>query len=65
MAVPPTVKLTVSEAAVEPVRVTVNCPLFDGSPASASLAVMVTVGGGGGGTLSVMVTVALAVEPTV
>ena len=57
------VKLTVSEAAVEPVRVTVNWPGSPGSAALGSLAVMVTVGTPG--TLSAMVTVALAGEPTV
>ena len=41
------VKFTVSGEAVEPVRVTVNCPGSAGSPAFGSLAVMVTVGSAG------------------
>ncbi len=46
VAEPPTARLTTSAAVVEPVRVTVNVPVFGGvaSPAFASLAVMLTVG---------------------
>ena len=43
VAVPSTVKFTVSAAAVEPVRVKVKLPGSAGSPAAGSVAVTVTV----------------------
>ena len=44
MAVPPIVKLTASDDAVLPLRVIVNWPVLEGSPAFGSVAEIDTVG---------------------
>jgi hypothetical protein len=65
VAVPETVKYTVSELVVAPVRVTVTTPASEPvSEAFGSVALMVTVGNVGV-SLSAMLTVALLGEPTV
>jgi hypothetical protein len=65
VALPETVKFTLSELVVAPVRVTVKIPASGPvSEAFASVALIVTVGNVGV-SLSAMLTVALLVEPTV